>query len=214
MLPSTADIRAEPCQNGAVSFWSRWRARRRRPKLGRYVPEPAPPPTPTARILEESVLIASSAVRLTVTNAIIVAVLRDERAFNSEEFERLAAERFEELANEQDVAAEAERIRQLEEASELFDDRPLRSPQYDRPSIGRRVAVALRDAAADADLVAGLVRQARSDALDELLVSVIMLVPRDPSMPVRSGPEFDEQLAAFIALDLSELAFEHGVELG
>lgn len=178
------------------------------------MPEPAPPPTPTERILDESVLIASSAVRLTVTNAIIVAVLRDERAFTAEEFERIARERFHELADEQDAAAEAERIRQLEEDPEPFDDRPQRSPQYDRPSIGRRVARALRDAAADTGLIARLVEQSRSDALDELLVSVTLLVPRDPSAPVRSGPEFEEQLAAFIAMDLSELALERGIELG
>jgi hypothetical protein len=163
------------------------------------------------RILDEGVLIATSAVRMAVKNHLILRAVRDHAAFDRNEIVAFAAERFEELAAQEDSSAKREERRFQEEEWERLPRRR-RRPKITAADVRRDLAEALRAAAADAERLDALVDSARDDALAEITAArhpVPQPSPRDPD----DLRERADRLATLVAFDLSGLAAERGLSL-
>jgi hypothetical protein len=161
------------------------------------------PPASIERIVEEGMLIVESAVRMTVRNAIVLSVLRDHRNFDADALEAVARDRLLELAAEEDESAQ----RAGERDGGHPDDRGVRLV-----AVRLGVADLLRQRAADAEFVKGILRPARAEALEDI-ASVMMTAPveriPDPDYARRRAG----RMAAFVGFDLTELAARQGVDL-
>jgi hypothetical protein len=161
------------------------------------------PPVSIERIVEEGMLIVESAVRMTLRNAIVLSVVRDHRDFDSDALEAVARDRLLELADEEDESAQ----RAGERDGGHPDDRGVRLV-----AVRLGVAGLLRQRAADAEFMKGILRHARVEALEDIASAMTTTpVERVPD------PDYDrrraDRIASFVGLDLTELAAQHGVDL-
>ena len=175
------------------------RRRRHRVDVGRYKPPPEREPVPLERVVDEGMIIAESAVRMTVRNFLVVAALRDRSDFDADALAELTRDRLLELADEEDASSTRTRGR------ERFDERGVRL-------VGMHDGVArvLRERAEDEGFIRSIVDRARGEALEDLAAGAIIppVVP-DPDYALRRAGRMD----AFIAFDLAELAAERGIDL-
>jgi hypothetical protein len=152
-------------------------------------------------MVEEGMLIVELAVRMTVRNAIVLSALRDHGNFNSGALEAVARDRLLDLANEEDEAAQ----RAGERDGGNPDDRGVRLV-----ALHLGVAKMLRQRAADAEFMKGILRHARDSALEDI-ASTMMIAP------VERTPDYDrrraERIASLVGMDLTELAARQGVNL-
>ncbi len=175
--------------------------RRRRTDVGRYEPPPAAAPPPLEHIIDEGMIIAESAVRMTVRNALIVAALRDGDDYDAERLAAITRQRLLELAAEEDEAS----VRARDRSDGRVDERGVRLV-----ALHDGVARVLRERAADQAFVEAVVDRARGEALEDVAASAI--APRiepDPDYALRRASRMD----ALVAFDLAELAAERGVDL-
>jgi len=181
-------------------IFGRWR--KRRVDLGVYVAPEVVPPGPVERVVDEGMLIATSAVRMAVKNRIIVGVLRDGVAFDTSLIGDDARTEFTTLADRNAASA-----RQVWRDGE-WDDEP-----QDDVGVARHRAIflgleaALRAEAADDERIAALVTTARDDALAEVVGT---MAPR--SYSARNDTEYDreraERMRLLVAVDLADLESE------
>lgn len=196
--------------------------RRRRADVGTFEAPPRRPVVSDAHLVDESRMIAHSAVRMALKNRIIVDVLRDRVDFDPDRVAGIARDQLEDLAEQETLTAERLRERREQRtgaAQELFeeDERrdPLREEKARRGSIVQQLARSLDADVADDEVVAELVERARQDAWDEIQSSVRrraeVVAPYEPD--TRYAAQRDERVATLVALDLAGLAAEHGFAL-
>jgi hypothetical protein len=194
--------------------------RRSSVELGTYTP-PAPiDPPPIAQIVGEGVLIAESLLVMTLRNQLIVNVLRDRRDFDQKSLSSMATRELEALAdNEWETA---ERLRLRREQVDV-DDPWLQDPDVSgdhrreserREAVHRAMSEAFAARATDDELLSTLVERSRAGAWNE--VAAVLIDRAFVDEPVRDSryeAHRGERLAALLALDLSQLAAERGVDL-
>jgi hypothetical protein len=165
--------------------------RTKRVNLGKYVAPKPTPPAPVERVIDEGVMIATTAVRMSVKNHIIVDALREGLDYDPEALAAVAIAELEKLA-----AQNAQSARD----------------QYTARNIGihRGLADALLAAAANPETVASIVEQSRNEAWREVsgavstVLSARARVARDPDYEEHR----EERLRQLIDLDLSILEIE------
>ena len=174
--------------------------RRRRVDLGTFVDPEEVEPAPVEQVVHEGLLIAASAVRMSLKNRIIVRALRDAADFDSEELAEFAAAEFTLLAaRNDDSAARVWRDRE-------WDDEPQDAVQAKRyRSIFTNLAEELRVAGANRDELLALVTGARDDALAEVLATRQPSVFRPPDLAEyeRGKPA---RLSLLLDVDLKKLS--------
>ena len=193
--------------------------RRKRLDLGAYVaPEPVDP-SPPERVAAEGVAIAETVIRLGLHNRIVVDSLRDKRGFATEPLRQWAAAEFTQLAALEEAAAERLREKRdwstphpLIEDSDTVDAerRELRW----REAARRATAAAFRERAADDQRLIELVEQARIEAWRD--VATVIIDRTDVAVhhaDARYEAERSDRMAELVALDLTALANERGVQL-
>ena len=193
--------------------------RRKRLDLGAYVaPEPVDP-SPPERVAAEGVAIAETVIRLGLHNRIVVDSLRDKRGFATEPLRQWAAAEFSQLAVLEEAAADRLREKRdwsspdplIEDSDTVDADR--RELRW-REAARRATAVAFRERAADDQRLIELVEQARIEAWRE--VATVIIDRTDVGVhhaDARYEAERSDRMAALVALDLTALANERGVEL-
>ena len=193
--------------------------RRKRLDLGAYVaPEPVDP-SPPDRVAVEGVAIAEAVIRLGLHNRIVVDSLRDKRGFATEPLRQWAAAEFTQLAELEEAAADRLREKRdwsspdplIEDSDTVDADR--RELRW-REAARRATAVAFRERAADDQRLIELVEQARIEAWRE--VATVIIDRTDVGVhhaDARYEAERSDRMAALVALDLTALANERGVEL-
>ncbi|MGX5681525.1 hypothetical protein [Schumannella luteola] len=153
--------------------------RSRRPFLGKYVAPAELPPASIDELVDEGVMIAAAGVRLAVKNLMIIKSLRDGLDYDQERYEEAVREELLNLADEKD--GDAARIAGTREAASRRSGRPERHNDYRsvdsdalrrREDVSRALASRLREVSEDDAWAAGLVRDARASALDEIAASV------------------------------------------
>jgi hypothetical protein len=168
---------------------------------------------PLARIVDEGLLIALSAVRMAVKNDIIVSGLAEHADYDPARFAATARRQLRHLAEENQESAE--RVRRQRKSLtaktwrvEFSQDQLQDIAQLKlRRRIHRRLATALSTAADDDDRVHEIVRDAQVAASDEvrraLRIRLIKLAidPRDPDYQSRKA----ERTEMFVAIDLALL---------
>jgi len=181
---------------------------------GTAAPDPATPST--ARIVDEGMLIALSAVRMALKNRIIVAALRDHNDYDPSVYAALARQELHEVARQNDEdSTRVERLGSyLARTTGKGKGRELENKRRDVVRLGRRrtlhdnVAERLREIAADDDRVAEIVEKARADALQEIndALSARLLAQKvDPRQPGYAA-ERAERMRAVGKIDLAALA--------
>ncbi|MGV8885034.1 MAG: hypothetical protein ACOH1T_05535 [Microbacteriaceae bacterium] len=165
--------------------------RTKRVNLGTFVaPEPIPP-APVERVVEEGMLIATTAVRMHVRNSLVVDVIRHDNDFDPEALLLVARHEFETLADQNDATA-----------STRHTQRNL--------AVLRALSAALRAAAADDDVLRSIVEQAREEAWREVSGVVAMTLaaqavdPRDPDYERQR----EKRIRALINVDLAQLELD------
>jgi hypothetical protein len=153
----------------------RWFRRRRRFTLGRYV-APAPvEPAPVSELVDEGVLIAGAAVRLAVTNLMIVRSVRDGLDYDEERYVAAVREEVENLAHEK--TADADRVARLRAVSAQRGGRAEHHSDYRavdgdllerREEVSRALAERLNAISRDDAWVRTVVASARESALSLL----------------------------------------------
>lgn len=161
-------------------------------RLGRYTPPESFPVTPLETLVDEGVLIATSAIRLAVTNLAILRTLRDGEQFDLDWYLHAVREQLELLASEKygDADRIAERI-------STAPYRGLREPQAYEPErlerrrlMSKKLAERLLALAGDDAWVEQLALASRDAALDELAHAVTAAALRSiPSTDVLTGAE-------------------------
>ena len=196
----------------------RW-FRRRGLDLGRYVaPEPVAP-APVEQIVAEGALIGSSVVRLTLRNRVIVDVLRDRRDLDVARLAAAAATELETLADQEWASAERIRLRRNVErggAGQGGVDPDSLAESLRRERVHRGLSAAFAARATDQDVVGEIVERSRDEAWAEIAAVIAkragewaLVHDRDP----RYDEERAERLGALVAVDLTELAQQRGVDL-
>jgi hypothetical protein len=157
----------------------RWFRRTRRVNVGTYTdPIPVPPPTIEAQI-EDGVLVALAAVRLAVTNRLIVRSLRDGQDYDEERLRQRVTSEMLKVAAEKEK--DATRIRAVLETvgnKPGAADGPADFRARDAKTLKRRakvssgLAVRLTELTTDPDVVGDLADRAHAAFLDEFAVSV------------------------------------------
>ena len=163
--------------------------RKRGPDLGRYEAPAAVDPTPIERVVDEGLMIATTAVRMHVKNELIVQGLRDDRAYDPEALAEVAAAEFEKLAGQSDGLA-----RNQHTARDI--------------RLAHDIAHAMLSASANADLLAVIVEQAREEAWREISgVVATTLAARavDPTRDPDYAEQREERLRALVQVDLATL---------
>ena len=168
---------------------------------------------PLARIVDEGLLIALSAVRMAVKNDIIISGLGERADYDLARFNDTARRELIRLAHENLESAERVR-RQRKDLTSLTWRVDLSQDQLQdisqlklRRRVHRRLATALIEAADDTDRVADLVRQAQVAASDEVrraMRSRLIRLAIDPT-----DPEYNRRRAErtdmFVNVDLALL---------
>jgi len=188
----------------------------KRVDLGTYE-RPALIPLPSVdRVVDEGVLIATSAVRMTVKNQLIITAVRDHLDYDPETISRSARDRLVELARENEESADRlEEARADEDAAPdaapgVDDDDPIdalsRQNHRRRPAIYRLLAAALRRQAEDPAAVAALVAKARLEAADEVgRESLRKVSARDFGSEPGYALERARRVRQLLEVDLAEL---------
>jgi len=163
--------------------------RKKGPDLGHYEAPAAVDPTPIERVVDEGLMIATTAVRMHVKNELIVQGLRDDRAYDPEALAEVAAAEFEKLASQSDALAR-----------NRYTARDIR--------LAHDIAAAMRSASTNPDLLAVIVDQAREEAWQEISgVVARTLAARaiDPARDPEYAEQREERLRALIRVDLATL---------
>jgi len=192
----------------------RWR-RRRRADVGTFkAPERLPPAT-LDELVEDGLLIAESAARMTVKNEVILRALRDHADYRAERAREVAREELRRLAVESRADA-----RRIEEEREAAEDRPGKAVHQSDYRVGdiqhltRRseASTALADRlirlSADDEHLDELVEQARRRAWDEVGASIAERTAQEWSLSPRITARERETRMAQVADDLRQLARE------
>lgn len=181
-------------------------------KSGGYINPPVSPIPSVDRIIEEGVLIAASAVRMTIKNQIIVAALRAHTDFDESTLTDAARADFVRLAEESEETAERLESRR-EPRTPIHEskvDANRRKEHRRRPKVERQLALALRAEADNEQTISSLVARARDDASEELRREV---VNRLVSVAVEPDPDYEEfkagRIAYLINVDLAGLEKDH-----
>ena len=197
----------------------RWFRRRRGGWLGTYEPPEPREPAPIEDVIDDGMLIAESVLRMTLRNRIIVDSLRDGRDLDRGALAAVAAAELEALADNEWESAQ--RVRFRREGVRLDDPFPdENTDEYRRESERReKVHLAMSEAfaarAAQPDILESLVERARREAWDEVApVIVDRAAMEEPVADEEYLAQRDERMAALLALDLTALAVERGVDLG
>lgn len=188
------------------------RLRRGRVDVGTYeAPEPVAP-LPVEEIAEEGVLIAASAVRMSVKNRQIVRALRDRADYSEKAAMAATREVFRALAREK-----REDVERLDEIIEATRDRPgraLHQTDYrkgDADRLERREQVSdiladrLDELAEDDDYVRGVVDAALDSAWDEIGSSIVSQLLRRPELEAHTREYREhkaERLRQLVKVDL------------
>ena len=153
--------------------------RTKRVNVGTYTdPIPTPPPNIEAQI-EDGVLVALAAVRLKITNRLIVRSLRDGKDYDEQRVRLRVTKEILNLAVEKEK--DAKRIRKVLETvgdKPGAADGPADFRSRDAKTLKRRAKVSsglaarLAELATDPELVGGIAERAHSAFLDEFAVSV------------------------------------------
>ena len=204
--PKHTDGADRDYRGGVRHLW-----RRRRVDLGKYEHPPVSPLAPIERVVEEGVMISASAVRMAVKNQLIVAALREHRAYDATAVAGGAQEQLRLLAGENDETAD--RLEQTHRGPASLEGDPdendrIRDEEHRRrPDVHRRLAAALREFAADPVAVAGLVDQARLDASAEIGREVVV---RLHAGDFGADPHYEadraERLRDLVEIDLAAVA--------
>jgi hypothetical protein len=198
-----------------VAMW--WFRRRNRLDLGKYVAPDPIPPAPTEQIVAEGSLIGDSVVRLTLRNRVIVDALRDRRDLDVEALAAAAAHEFERLADQEWESAERIRLRRSVRDGDVHtdDEADLRESER-REAVHRAMSEAFAARATDAVTVAAIVEQSRAEAWAEV-GAVLLDRAGDRALVLERDPGYETGLAdrvgALLAVDLTRLAQERGVDL-
>lgn len=165
----------------------RWFPRRRRLDLGRFVPPASLPPASVDELVEEGVLLAGAAVRLAVTNLMVVRSVRDRLDYDEERYVRAVREELENLAHEKD--ADAARLERVHDDAAQRSGRPVHHSDYRavdadtlerRGEVSRALADRLRLLSGDETWARGVVVEARERALEAIEASVAARADRTP----------------------------------
>jgi len=197
--------------------------RTKRVNVGTYTdPIPVPPPSIEAQI-DDGVLVALAAVRLAVTNRLIVRSLRDGQDFDEERLRERVTRELRKLAAEKEK--DAARIRAVLETvgdKPGAADGPADFRARDAKTLKRRARVSsglaarLIELATDAEVVGDLAARAHGAFLDEFAVSVVQ------GARAFDGPGDQKPLSAMdrmaelrgLSDDLDELARVRGADAG
>jgi hypothetical protein len=186
--------------------------RRRRVDVGRYEPLEPSAPAPVERVVDEGVLIAETAVRMSVKNAVILSSLRDRLDLDRESLARHAADELRAAADRE--LESLERVQRLAEAQKdqpkpkyVGDDANL--PREPIDAIAERVrpalAARLRALADDPEHLGELVERARTEAWAEIAQSFEARAARLSSTG-EDSLDYDlrkyDRIASFLELDL------------
>lgn len=196
-----------------MSFFRR--RRRGRVDLGRYEAPPPATPATDERLVDESRMIAHSAVRMALKNRIILDVLRDGRDFDLDRIHRFTRDQLSELAEEAEVSAMRAKMRRevldQRRQEDLVDDThdPLAGEKRRRDGILRGLAEALDHDSGDEAVVDELVQRARVDAWDDIATSMDRRLD-SPSLDPRYRLEREDRIGAFVAFDLAALVADRG----
>ena len=177
---------------------------------------PGPTTPSTARIVDEGMLIALSAVRMALKNRIIVGALRDHSDYDVEQYAAFARQELHEVARQNDEdSTRVERLGSyLSRTTGSGKGRELENKRRDVVRLGRRrtlhdhVAERLREIADDDERVAAIVEKARADALQEIndaLAARLLAQKVDPRQPGYAAARA-ERMRAVGAIDLAGLA--------
>ncbi|MGN6327076.1 hypothetical protein [Pseudolysinimonas sp.] len=193
----------------------RWR-RRRRADVGTFrAPEPAPPAT-LEDLVDDGLLIAESAARMTVKNEVILRALRDRADYRPEGARELAREELRRLAVEARLDA-----RRLEEERDRAEDRPGKASHQsdyragDIEHLDRRIeasaalAERLIRLSADDDHLDGMVEVARRQAWEEVGASLAERTEQAWTLRDRLTTPERQRRMGLIGDDLKALAKEH-----
>ena len=164
-----------------------FRRKRGRVDLGTFEPPPFVEPPPVARVVEDAMLIARTAVRMAVKNRILVDAIRDDRDYDPAAMAELAREELVTLAAQNDAVAEHQL---LERNIEVYGG----------------LASALREAASDTENVAAIVEESRDAAWRE--ISTVLrsrLSAMDPGRDPHYEAERESRLRALVRVDLAQL---------
>jgi hypothetical protein len=158
--------------------------KRRRLDLGTYV-APEERDIPLEDLVEEGVLIAASAVRLTVKNFIILSSVRDHEDYSPEKFVAAARADLELLADEKD--ADSARLTKLQAVASTRGGRAQHHDDYRmrdvtalarREAVSRGLAARLRELSLDEEYAAALVEAAHASAWGEIEQSIAAKLAR------------------------------------
>lgn len=199
----------------------RWFRRKRGwVELGTYEPPEPTEPAAIESIVADGMLIAESLLRMTLRNHIIVDALRDGRDLNRDALAAAAAQELEALADQEWESAQRVRLRReaqriddpLQEDAEFADEYRRESQRRERVHFAMSDAFAAR--ARERDVLDSLVERARVEAWEEIgPVIAARAMEEEPAVDESYAAERAERVAALLALDLTALAAERGVEL-
>ncbi len=202
---------------------SLFRRRRRRPKLAPFEHPPEAEPAPVRRIVDEGVMIAAAAVRMTLKNRIIVGALRERLDFDRQALIAQARIEFELLATRNDEAAKRFRRHGADGLRPMIDltGRSVREDELEdrHARIFARTTKVLLEAASDEPTLAAIVEQARTEAWTEIATAITDRI--ECAAAPCNDPNYEKyrsaRLRAFVDIDLASLAYpgeESGYDLG
>ncbi|MCU1404776.1 MAG: hypothetical protein JWQ43_1079 [Glaciihabitans sp.] len=197
--------------------------RRKRVNLGSFAAPPPVAPSPAQRIIDEGLLITTSAVRMVVKNDLIIRALRHEANFDPLALAETARNELVHVAGQNDEYADR-LAKQLENAPaitpalmNLTGDAELVSvDQGRRVELYRLLAEALRGISGDDDLVEEIITGARDDALREIggaIKSKLLSPDVDPGKEAHYSLSREKRMRTLVEQDLALLAEQHNVTL-
>ncbi len=190
----------------------RWR-RRRRADVGTFEAPPAAPPATLEELVDDGLLIAESAARMTVKNEVILRALRDRADYRPEGARELAREELRRLAVES--RADARRIEDARVRAEARPGKAAHQSDYragDIEHLERRsealeaLAERLIRLSVDDEHLDELVELARRQAWEEVGASLAERTAQAWSLADRLSPRERERRMDLVADDLRALA--------
>ena len=148
----------------------------RLPKWKPYVAPAMPEPISVEHAVEDGALIARSALAISTRNHVIVAAVRDDRAFDAEEVRQFVRAEFLSLAKEQD--AYATRMNEAVASAESGEEESSSATLARRGVIYSALSEELARLASDDEVVADVAETARIAAWDELSRTIELRLDR------------------------------------
>lgn len=179
--------------------------RPQRADVGYYETPPRAEIAPIQRVVDEGVLISTSAVRMAVKNRLIVSALRGHHNYDPTALAVAAAHEFTALARQNDQMAERldQRHGQEDAVDGAEDEEHTR-----RPLLLRQLALALRREATDREHLRDIVERAREDAWHEVGRAISSRL-RSQGFNASGEPDYNrdraERIRALITIDLAAL---------